>query len=294
MLLKDFILSARKSLSGVYGEDEARAVVSGLCEEVLGVRSYSHILNPGLEVEEGKLPEMTASLDRLRSGEPLQYVLGHCLFAGRRFKVNPAVLIPRPETEQLCRIAVERLAGHNPSGAPCRILDLCTGSGCIAWTMACEVPGSEVTGVDISGQALDIASSQEIELPGKARPPRFVRYDVLSGADGFLPNGYTGAYDVILSNPPYVRDCEKRLMHRNVMDYEPGLALFVPDNDPLLFYRAVSDFSEKRLSDSGWGIVEINEAFGDAVAGIFRSAGFRNVCILKDFRDKIRFVSFEK
>ena len=154
MLLSQFIADADASLESLYGPREAAGIVRRLCSDVLGVPSYAHIVEPSLEIDEGKLPLLMDALVRLRSGEPLQYVTGFQEFRGRRFKVNPSVLIPRPETEELVEWAVQRI----PAGG--RVLDLCTGSGCIAWSIALELPGTVVTGVDISDEALETARGQ--------------------------------------------------------------------------------------------------------------------------------------
>lgn len=286
MLLRDFIAEARASLAAVYPAEEARAMVSFLCEDILGVKSHAHIIEPSIEVPDDRLPRLQESMSRLIGGEPLQYVLGYSYFCGRRFKVSPSVLIPRPETEQLCDIVTRMALSAGRIGS---VLDLCTGSGCIAWTLAGAFPGAEVTGADISPEALAIASGQDIDLPHGCRPPKFIRYDVLSGADGI-----DGEFDIIVSNPPYVRESEKSMMRKNVLEHEPGLALFVPDDDPLVFYRAISAVAVKRLRAGGIGAVEINEAFGGPVADIFSSSGFGEVGIIEDFRAKIRFVTFKK
>lgn len=302
MLLRELILSSRTALSSVYPEDEARAIVTRLGEAVLAVDSYTHIIEPGRIVQDGPLIEFNDAVSRLMKGEPLQYVLGYADFCGRRFRVCPDVLIPRPETEILCMEAVEK-SRKMPS---LRILDLCTGSGCISWTLALSVPGSMVTGVDISDAALSVARGQGDSLQENGRrlsdgmaengclAPVFVRHDVLSGADEFDYEGVPSDFDIILSNPPYVCESERGMMRSNVLDYEPGLALFVPDDDSLKFYHSVADFSVKRLIPGGFGIVEINEAFGDAVAAIFSSAGMSGVSVLKDFGNKNRFVFFRK
>ena len=175
---------------------------------------------------------------------------------------------------------------------PLRILDLCTGSGCIAWTLALEIPGTEVTAVDISEEALAVASSQdfteEMARTG-AHAPRFIKADVLAG-----PLEELGQFDIIVSNPPYVMDSEKSLMRSNVLDHEPHLALFVPDDDPLVFYRAVAQWADALLAPDGSGIVEINEALGSQTAQIYSSAGYDSVDILKDLSDRSRFVTFRK
>ena len=285
MLLKDFIVSSRHALSELYPEGEARSLVDGLCGKILGVTPQTHILQPGFCIDPALLPLLEDGLSRLLRCEPLQYVLGEAWFLGRRFKVTPAVLIPRPETEEMVDMAL-RKAGNlsRDAGRPLRVLDLCTGSGCIAWSMALGLPQSEVTGLDISPEALSVASSQ---FDGDNRP-RFVLSDVLD--PNCLKDG--GRFDIFLSNPPYVRESEKALMSRNVLDWEPGLALFVPDGDPLRFYRAEATLAARLLSPGGFGLVEINEAYGQEVAGLFRDAGFRDPEVLKDLSGRDRFVLF--
>ena len=285
MLLKDFIVSSRHALSELYPEGEALSLVDGLCGKILGVTPQTHILQPGFCIDPALLPMLEDGLSRLLRCEPLQYVLGEAWFLGRRFKLTPAVLIPRPETEEMVDMAL-RKAGNlsRDAGRPLRVLDLCTGSGCIAWSMALGLPQSEVTGLDISPEALSVASSQ---FDGDNRP-RFVLSDVLD--PDCLKDG--GRFDIFLSNPPYVRESEKALMSRNVLDWEPGLALFVPDGDPLRFYRAEAALAARLLSPGGFGLVEINEAYGREVAGLFRDAGFRDPEVLKDLSGRDRFVLF--
>ena len=169
---------------------------------------------------------------------------------------------------------------------------MCTGSGCIAWTLALEMPGAEVTAVDISDGALAVASAQdfaeEMARTG-ASAPKFLKADVLSHPDSSFCQ-----FDIIVGNPPYVMDKEKALMRANVLDHEPHLALFVPDDDPLLFYRAVADWARILLKPEGFGMVEINEALGPETADVFRSAGFSSVTIIKDLAEKDRFVVFSR
>ena len=272
MLLRELIGKGEDALSRLYPEREARQMVLSLLESLLGTMRYTHIVEPGYLV----------------SDEDSEQVLD--AFYGRCFNVTPDVLIPRPETEILCRTALEKAVTmeHAP-----QVLDLCTGSGCIAWTMALECSGSHVTAVDISDRALSVASSQdfseELHASG-ATVPEFVKADVLAGS---LP-GISAKYDIILSNPPYVTDSEKALMRKNVLDYEPAIALFVPDEDPLRFYRAVAAHAAELLSENGFGIVEINEAFGQETAEVFRKAGFPYAEVMEDFSSRDRFVYFRK
>lgn len=305
MLLKDFISGSAKDLESLYSAEESRTIVLMICEEILGTKNYTHIVDPGYEIDKGKKPLLDASLERLMQGEPVQYVLGHTEFYGRTFSVNPSVLIPRPETEQLCRSVIaeaSRLVRMRSAfgGRNVRILDLCTGSGCIAWTLALSVPGAEVTAVDISPEALDVAEKQDFKAEMKktdAKRPSFLLADVLAGPDaGNVKSCFSedAKFDIIVSNPPYIREMEKRLMRKNVCDYEPAIALFVPDDNPLVFYEAISAWSEKLLSDEGTGFVEINEALGVPTAAVFKGKGFGEVSTVKDLSSKDRFVRFSK
>jgi len=284
VLLADFIRKSSAALERLYPSPEARGLVSLLCRERLGVTSYTHIVEPQFEIPAASLPVLADDMERLSEGEPIQYVLGYAEFFGRKFKVNPAVLIPRPETELLVEEAVRVLRAVGPKPM---VLDLCTGSGCIAWSVAFGAPGAEVTAVDISPEALDLAETQFSVLPAEVTAPVFVRSDVLAACPEI-----DGTFDLLVSNPPYVMEKEKSLMRRNVLGYEPGLALFVPDDDPLLFYRAMATAATRLLAPTGVGIVEINEALGPETEEIFRSAGYSETEIIRDFFAKDRFVKF--
>ena len=284
MLLADFIRKSSAALERLYPSPEARGLVSLLCRERLGVTSYTHIVEPQFEIPAASLPVLAYDMERLSEGEPIQYVLGYAEFFGRKFKVNPAVLIPRPETELLVEEAVRMLRAVGPKP---RVLDLCTGSGCIAWSVAFGAPGAEVTAVDISPEALGLAETQFSVLPAEVTAPVFVRSDVLATCPEI-----DGTFDLLVSNPPYVMEKEKSLMRRNVLDYEPGLALIVPDDDPLHFYRAMATAATRLLAPTGVGIVEINEALGPETEEIFRSAGYSETEIIHDFFAKDRFVKF--
>ena len=253
-----------------------------LCEDLLGVRSYTHVVEPATEIPEDRLAGMQDAVRRLSEGEPIQYVVGETEFYGRRYNVTPAVLIPRPETEQLVKEVVCHCLER---GRGVRVLDLCTGSGCIAWSVVHEVPGAEVVAVDISEDALQVARGQFPEQPS----PEFVKDDVLAGGRGFG----RGLFDVIVSNPPYVMESEKAQMRKNVLDYEPSIALFVPDDDPLVFYRAIAEWMVECLAPDGVGFVEINESLGEETAEVFRKKGFAATSVLKDFFGKARFLRIE-
>ena len=311
MLLADFIRQGTEALAALYPEPEARSILLLLCEERLGVSRRAYLTEPAREVSDGRL---SADLARLADGEPIQYILEYADFYGRRFRVSPAVLIPRPETEFLCHTILSEqqkvsLAAGTPSGerafsfvsvnetegapaeseaaAPVQIIDLCTGSGCIAWTLAAEIPDARVTGVDISPEALSVARGQEVAC----RPPLFVQADILADPPASLPEA---SFDLLTANPPYVMDRERAAMRRNVLEHEPALALFVPDDDPLVFYRAVARWAGQLLRPGGRGYAEINALLGPETAAVFREAGFSGVSLLEDLGGAPRFVRFLK
>lgn len=281
--LADFIRCSTEKLSNIYPQPEARNIVLMLCEEKLGVRPYTHIVEPDRTVPDGMVCELEDDLRRLLDSEPVQYVLGACEFYGRRFRLDRSVLIPRPETELLVREAVTK-AMDMPG--PVRVLDLCTGSGCIAWSILKEVQDASVVAVDISEDALALASGQ---FPGPG--PEFLKADLLDEIPDALDRKN---FDLIVSNPPYIMEKEKAAMRPNVLEWEPEIALFVPDEDPLLFYRAIARWSERLLVPGGYGMVEINETQGSGVKQIFEGCGFMDVCVIPDYFGKSRFVSFRR
>ena len=296
MLLRDFLKEGISRLEPLYPAQEARDIILSLCESRLGIGRYTYATDPGFSLSPESSDTLAGDLGRLATGEPLQYVLGFSEFYGRRFNVTPDVLIPRPETEILCDEAIKIARGLD--SAP-KVLDLCTGSGCIAWTMALEVPEAQVYAVDISEKALAVSSGQDIRrspseveatLPERSRSVVFLQADILQDP----PHFSCGTFDLILSNPPYVMDSQKKDMRPNVLEYEPSIALFVPDEDPLVFYRAVVRWSKALLSPGGTGIVEINDLLGERTRDLFLSSGFKEVSIINDFSGKNRFVKFSR
>lgn len=275
------------SLCKLYPLPEARAIAGVLCEERLSLKPYTYLVEPSTVISDEVAASFLADVERLSSGEPLQYVLGYALFCSRRFRVCPSVLIPRPETEEMTLGIMNEMSGR----PGLRVLDLCTGSGCIAWTLSLELKDSHVTAVDISPEALDVARSQFPEAG-----PDFIRADVLAltSSDGVpsLQDAVRGEFDLIVSNPPYVLKSQKSSMRTNVLDHEPHLALFVPDDEALIFYTRIASFSIKRLAPDGVGFVEINDALGERTAQVFRDAGFPQVDLLKDVSGRDRVVRF--
>lgn len=288
MFLRDLIREGTDTISAMYPEREAREMVYSCLEHHLGTSRHTHIIEPDYVVTDEAACHVRGDFSRMASGEPMQYVLGKAYFYGREFKVTPDVLIPRPETEMLCRAVIDREKFRKG----CRVLDMCTGSGCIAWTLALELPGSDVTAVDVSEGALRIAAGQEFSdemAAAGAKAPSFLKRDVLNE-----PYEMSGSYDVIVSNPPYVMESEKALMRANVLDHEPHLALFVSDDDPLVFYRAVAGWAQQFLRAGGFGIVEINEALAPETEEVFLSNGFDEVETIQDLSGRDRFVTFVK
>lgn len=300
MLLAEFVKAGTKALESLYPQKEARSIVLMLCEEVLGTENYTHIVEPEFKIDDKKLPELEAAMERLKKMEPVQYVLGHTEFYRRTFKVDPAVLIPRPETELLCRDAIKlgmrvyrMRSPYGKNAEPVRILDLCTGSGCIAWTMALSIPGSRVTAVDISDAALEVAAGQDFASELKSKEtfkPEFIKADVLDSEQEIE----LGPFDMVLSNPPYIMESEKEDMRRNVLEYEPESALFVPDDDPLLFYRAIARWSQRFMSPDGVGLSEVNESLARQTETVFKAAGYAHTEIVRDLSDKNRYIIYHK
>lgn len=300
MLLAEFVKAGTKALESLYPQKEARSIVLMLCEELLGTENYTHIVEPEFKIDDKKLPELEAAMERLKKMEPVQYVLGHTEFYGRTFKVDPAVLIPRPETELLCRDAIKlgmrvfrMRSPYGKNAEPVRILDLCTGSGCIAWTMALSIPGSRVTAVDISDAALEVAAGQDFASELKSKEtfkPEFIKADVLDSEQEIE----LGPFDMVLSNPPYIMESEKEDMRRNVLEYEPESALFVPDDDPLLFYRAIARWSQRFMSPDGVGLSEVNESLARQTETVFKAAGYAHTEIVRDLSDKNRYIIYHK
>lgn len=281
MLIRDFVLQTREKLSEVYSPEESSALCNVLCTEFLGVQSYTHIVNPALELKKKELDRAQAALERMLAYEPMQYILGFTEFCGHRFNVAPGVLIPRPETEKLCEMAISAAmmtyrtrSAFGKAARPVRILDLCTGSGCIAWTLAAAIPGSDVIGVDISKEALEIASSQPLpQGMSKDHTPQFVCADIFDDEAMNTILGPNPSFDILVSNPPYICESERETMQHNVLDWEPDIALFVPDSDAQRFNRRIAALATRALSpDSSSAFIEINEHLGPASCAAFSAA----------------------
>lgn len=213
----------------------------------------------------------------LKNGHPLQYIIGETEFSGLKFKLNASTLIPRPETEELVILAQQQLSAGK------KVLDIGTGSGCIAIALSVACPGAKVTGIDISPEA--VATARENALLNQSNA-EFLSRDILHfEADEWQ------TYDIIVSNPPYVRECEKQDMQRHVLNHEPHRALFVPDSDPLLFYRRIAEFGCRYLIPGGYLYFEINEALGNETAALLKNYNYQQVQVIQDLFGKNRFVT---
>lgn len=284
MTLKQHINSLTAALTGRYPEQEAHAIAVRTVTGLLSVPDYKHLSEPDTQVDPDKEEMLTDAARRLSEGEPMQYVLGYTWFAGLRIRVGSGVLIPRPETEQMYELAAQDCDNLMAASEDdtFNILDICTGSGCLAWAFAAEFPEAHVYGCDISEDALRYACRQRVKLHG-ARPVIF-EADVLQDPPQGLPK-----FDLIISNPPYVAESERESMRSNVLDWEPERALFVPDSDPLVFYRAIALWADRLLKDNGSLWLEINERFGQETAGLFTGAA-----VIQDINGKDRFVVVKK
>lgn len=264
-------------LTPVVGAGEACAMADIIMADVVGVSPVDIAVNPNREITTESLDHINTIVSRVVEGEPLQYILGRETFHGLQLFVSPGVLIPRPETSQLVDIIVDNSA----ESCDLRVLDVCCGSGCIAVALGRALRFPVITAVDISDDALKVT-----EINAKA-----LRVKVAVEKRDVLKNGLPeGTYDIIVSNPPYVDESESKFMDRRVLDYEPALALFVPDNDPLLFYRAIANDAISHLAPGGTLYFEINPRHADDLMAMLRGLGFCNLTKLRDFEGRYRFI----
>ncbi|WP_115462033.1 peptide chain release factor N(5)-glutamine methyltransferase [Winogradskyella aurantiaca] len=276
--------SFQTNLENIYESEEIDSIFFIVLDHVLNKTRIQYSMDPDYEPSEKELVKIDGILSKLIHQEPIQYIIGETEFFGLKFKVNKSVLIPRQETEELIDLIL-KLNGEWESKKPLNVLDMGTGSGCIAITLAKHIPNSTVTAIDISQKALEVARTNalynDVEI-------RFQQQDILkikSLQDG---NNTTNLVDIIVSNPPYVREMEKRDIQPNVLDFEPELALFVSDSDPLVFYQAISEFAVNNLRIGGWLFFEINQYLGLEMQQLLNNMGFKNVKIIKDLFGKDR------
>lgn len=275
-------LEIKKIIGNEYANGEASAMALMLLEDVAGISRTQALM--GENVDEDTMGTLRTMAERIANGEPLQYVTGKAEFCGMSFKVNSNVLIPRPETEELVEWIVD--VAKRKEGRV-RVLDIGTGSGCIAVSIAKNVGTAQVDAWDVSEGALrtarENAASNGVDV-------RFERVDVLS-FDGKTSNE---KYDIIVSNPPYICKSEAKDMERNVLEHEPHIALFVDDDDPLLFYRCIADIGNHLLNDGGLLFYEINRQYGAETIAMLQASGYSNIVIRQDQFGNDRMAKGEK
>lgn len=279
---QDFYKLVSGRLTEVLGASEGAAAARIIFEDVAGYDRKWLFMNGTREITDYMQGKIDAAVRKVEAGEPVQYAVGSALFMGMRLAVTEDVLIPRFETEGLVDAVVDLAAGRSDL----RVLDIGTGSGCIAIALARALPFSRVTAVDISPAALKVAQANANALKVKVD---FEERDALTMK---AASGET--YDFIVSNPPYVMESEKAEMDRRVFGFEPAGALFVPDSDPLRFYRAISAFAAETLAPEGWLCFEINSLFPTQTAELMEKAGLTNVEVRRDYRGNPRFAFGQK
>ena len=291
-------------LSSLYDADEAKAIVRWVLDVRFGLSFTDILCGKVSELSADEQEELEKIMLRLEKGEPVQYVIGVADFCGRQFHVAPGVLIPRPETAELCRWITSHGDRHlvrpnlteclSPCEvSPCEIIDIGTGSGCIAITLALEMPKAKVTAWDISDDALQIAQENAKALGADVT---FEKRDILSSSNT-IPTLFhipSNEYDIIVSNPPYICDKEKEAMEKNVLEHEPHLALFVPDDDPLLFYRAIAKYAIEALKPDGMLFFELNPIYAEDTESMLLDMGFKYTELRKDQYGKLRFLKATK
>jgi release factor glutamine methyltransferase len=279
--IKDIRICLAKELVEIYTDQEISTISSIIINTVTGVKRLQQFYMPEKKVNRGHAGRIFDICKELKTGKPLQYILGETFFFDCIIKVNNSTLIPRPETEELVDLIIRE--NKNFQG---NIIDIGTGSGCIAIALAANLPGSLVTGADISDDAIRTAQENAVLNNVKVS---FIKYDVFSSDIVRFEKA-----DIIVSNPPYVRLSEKQYMNKNVLDFEPALALFVDDSDPLKYYRAILEFAEKILVPGGKVYFEINEAMGTPMVQLLSSYRYSEVYIIEDLNRKDRIIKGTK
>ena len=288
-----------QSLTPLYDAGEAQAIVRTVLDVEYGMTLTDIICGKVNELSSDEERNLEEIITRLQNGEPVQYVLGEADFAGRTFHVEPGVLIPRPETAELCQWIEEEVSSLDADD-PKQILDICTGSGCIAITLGLTIPNSEVTGWDISEDALRIAQGNVEML--KARNVRIEYQDALmlpkaaeaAEISKAAESSLSKSWNIIVSNPPYICEKEKADMEKNVLEHEPSIALFVPDKEPLKFYRAIAEYASSALKSEGALYFEINPIYEKETREMLQDLGFKDIETKEDAYGKKRMMKAMK
>jgi release factor glutamine methyltransferase len=279
--IKDIRFFLLKELSGVYPEPEIRVLSDIIIKTVTGRTKLHQLYDNGYKVEKRDVERIIAITEELKSGRPVQYIIGETIFYNCTFKVNNFTLIPRPETEELVDLIIRENKGYEGN-----IIDLGSGSGCIAIALAANLTSAVVTGIEISDDAIRIARENAVLNKVKVS---FKKDDIFT-----LDYVKIGNAGIIVSNPPYVRNSEKQMMAKNVLDFEPPLALFVTDTDPLFYYKAILEIAVYILLPGGRLYFEINEAMGKEMKQLVKSFDYSEVEIIKDIHEKERIIKGRK
>jgi release factor glutamine methyltransferase len=287
--IKDVFLSFQNALETLYDAQETGSITLMVLEELTGMSRARIKAFPEDDVPADAIEKLIAILEELKTGKPVQYILGTTEFYGLNFLVNPAVLIPRPETEELVEWVLQSGKSKVESQKSLSILDIGTGSGCIAITLKKNLPGAKVTAIDISTDALQTAKQNavinEVEV-------EFIEADILQSEK--LKVKSKKKFNIIVSNPPYVTLVDKLQMHQNVTGFEPHTALFVPEHDPLIFYKAIAGFAAEQLEDNGLLFFEINENYGKETVELLSHKGFTNIELRQDMSGRDRMIKAVK
>ena len=279
--IKDIRFYLAKELIGIYSPSEIRVLANLLTKTVTGRTKLHQLYDDGYPVSKSEVTQIIKFSNQLKTGKPVQYILGETIFYDCKIKLNSSTLIPRPETEELVDLIIRENKDYDGN-----IIDFGTGSGCIAIALAVNLPLADLTGIDISEDALRIARENADMNNVKVL---FIKGDILDfNKDSF------GKAGIIVSNPPYVRNSEKALMGKNVLDFEPHQALFVENSDPLVFYNAILEHAENILLPGGRLYFEMNEAMGRSLVNLMESCGFSEIEIVSDINGKERIIKGRK
>ncbi|MDB5130149.1 MAG: hypothetical protein JWQ85_4381 [Mucilaginibacter sp.] len=286
--IKDVFLSFQQGLNKVYDTREIEAIALLVLEEITDMSRAKIKAFPEDDVPGEAAEKIQGILEELKTGRPVQYILGNTEFYGLNFLVNPATLIPRPETEELVEWTLSSVSSLKLAvGSSVSILDIGTGSGCIAISLKKNLPNAKVTAIDISPEALHTAKQNAVINDVEVE---FIEQDILNTKFEIEHS----KFEIIISNPPYVTLIDKAQMHQNVTGFEPHTALFVPENDPLIFYKAIADFAVKQLSENGLLFFEINENFGKETVELLTDKGFTDIELRKDMSGRDRMMKAVK
>ncbi len=290
MKLKDLKQKFHEHLDAIYGKEEVQTFFFMITEYYNAIKRIDLALNTDLTIEDDFVLKYESALEALKNHEPIQYIIGQTEFYGLPFYVNENTLIPRPETEELVELILSNITTNDQlelvkGDHQFNILDIGTGTGCIAISLAKQLPNANVSAIDVSAKALEMANKNaqlnQVDI-------NFIENDILKICNSELDSATK--FDIIVSNPPYVRQLEKQQMQDNVLNHEPHLALFVEDENPLIFYRAITQFATKNLKPNGELYFEINEYLGKEMMAFLEEFGFKNIQLKQDFFGKDRMI----